>query len=492
MAKRTDAGTASASGAAMLAGRIEAVIRERIGAERFAVWFGDSTRIEVSSPDEGLAPRVVIVAGAGFTHDWLLRTFSRECAAAVREICGAAATLEWRPLEAVPAGTSAPEAGPVLPGQRGAPRRRGRAAERRAMPTDGPREEPAVPAGRRRSLDLEGFVVGPCNRMAYGAAELVVKRPGEMSPLVIHGPSGVGKTHLLEGICGRVRRMHPTATITLLSAEQFTSGFLQALHGSGLPGFRRSCRNADLLVIDDLQFFVGKRATLVELQQTIDHLQRQGRQMVFSCDREPDSIDGLGADLLTRLRGGMTARILPPDYEVRQGIVAGLCAARGLEMPADVIHYVASQMTRHARELSGAVNRLEASSLMLGMPIGVEMAEEALADLVRASGRGVRIGDIERAVCKAFGIESGTLQSARRAKAASHPRMLAMFLARKHTKAPLTDIGGYFGRRSHSTVIAAEKTVTEWLAGRAQIVLADASWDVEEAIRRVEDLLRAS
>jgi chromosomal replication initiator protein len=214
--------------------------------------------------------------------------------------------------------------------------------------------------------------------------------------------------------------------------------------------------------------------------------------MIFSCDREPDSIDGLGADLLTRLRGGMTARILPPDYEVRRGIVAGLCAARGLEMPAEVIHYVASQMTRHARELSGAVNRLEASSLMLGMPIGLEMAEEALADLVRASGRGVRIGDIERAVCKAFGIESGTLQSARRAKAVSHPRMLAMFLARKHTRAALTDIGGYFGRRSHSTVIAAEKAVTEWVAGRAQIVLADASWDVEEAIRRVEDLLRAS
>jgi chromosomal replication initiator protein len=342
------------------------------------------------------------------------------------------------------------------------------------MPADGPRDESAVPAGRRRSLDLEGFVVGPCNRMAFGAAELVVRRPGEMSPLVIHGPSGVGKTHLLEGICGRVRRLHPRATITLL------------------PGFRRSCRNADLLLVDDLQFFVGKRATLVELQQTIDHLQRQGRQMIFSCDREPDSIDGLGADLLTRLRGGMTARILPPDYEVRRGIVAGLCAARGLEMPAEVIHYVASQMTRHARELSGAVNRLEASSLMLGMPIGLEMAEEALADLVRASGRGVRIGDIERAVCKAFGIESGTLQSARRAKAVSHPRMLAMFLARKHTRAALTDIGGYFGRRSHSTVIAAEKAVTEWVAGRAQIVLADASWDVEEAIRRVEDLLRAS
>ncbi|MFN7813280.1 MAG: DnaA ATPase domain-containing protein [Planctomycetia bacterium] len=496
MAKRTDAGTAAASGPGSVAGRIEAALRDRLGADRFAVWFGDAPRIEVAPPQDGIPPRVVVRAGAGFTHDWLRRTFSGEFAAAVHAICGPAATLDWEPLAAGSAEPdSAAAANEASPGKGPGPgrRRRGRTEEREGAAAGPARaESPPLTTGRRRPLDLEGFVVGPCNRMAYGAAEIAVTRPGEMSPLVIHGPSGVGTTHLLEGVCGRVRRLHPTATVTFLSAEQFTSGFLQALHGSGLPGFRRSCRNADLLVIDDLQFFVGKRATLVELQQTIDALQRQGKQMVFSCDREPEAIEGLGADLLTRLRGGMTARILPPDYEVRQGIVAGLCRARGLEMPAEVIHYVASHMIRHARELSGAVNRLEATSLMLGMPVGLEMAEESLADLVRASGRSVRIGDIEKAVCKAFGIEAGALQSARRAKATSHPRMLAMFLARKHTKAALADIGGYFGRRSHSTVIAAEKAVNEWVAGRARVVLADAAWDVEEAIRRVEDLLRAS
>jgi chromosomal replication initiator protein len=119
------------------------------------------------------------------------------------------------------------------------------------------------------------------------------------------------------------------------------------------------------------------------------------------------------------------------------------------------------------------------------------MAQEALADLVRSSGRSVRLADIERAVCKAFGIESGSLQSARRARSSSHPRMLAMFLARKHTQAALTEIGSYFGRRSHSTVIAAQKAVGDWVAKGAPVTLADATWDVEEAIRRVEDLLRA-
>ncbi|NDC54552.1 MAG: AAA family ATPase [Planctomycetia bacterium] len=348
----------------------------------------------------------------------------------------------------------------------------------------------AVPEARPAPR-LETFVVGPGNRMAHAAIELAGTRPGEMSPLVLHGPSGTGKTHLLEGICARFRAAHPRASAVYLSAEQFTTTFLQSLHGTGLPGFRRTCRGAHLLAIDDLQFFIGKRATIVELQQTVDALQRQGRQLVIACDREPESLADLGPDLLVRLRGGMTARLLPPDEEVRRGIVESIASRRGLALPADVAAYVAARMTRHSRELLGAVNRLEATSHMLGLPITLAMAEEALADLVRSSGRSVRLADIERAVCAAFGIAAGTLQSAQRGRKVNHPRMLAMFLARKHTPAPLAEIGGYFGRRSHSTVISAQKAVDEWVARNATIVLADATWDVAEAIRRVEETLRA-
>jgi chromosomal replication initiator protein len=346
-------------------------------------------------------------------------------------------------------------------------------------------------AARRPQAALDAFVVGPSNRMAFAAVELGAARPGEMSPLVLHGPTGVGKSHLLEGVCRRFRERHAGATTLLLSAEQFTTSFLQSLHGSGLPGFRRACRQADLLAIDDLQFFVGKRATLMELQQTVDSLHRQGRQLVFASDRDLSALDGLGAELVTRLRGGMTARIEPPDYDVRRGIVAAVASQRGFVLPEDVIHYVATHMTRHARELMGAINRLEATSHMLGLPVSLGMAEEALTDLVRSSGRSVRLADIERAVCSAFGLEAGSLQSARRARTVNHPRMLAMYLARRHTSSALAEIGSYFGRRSHSTVISAQKTVDGWVTQRSRIVLADATWDVEEAIRRVEDVLRA-
>jgi chromosomal replication initiator protein len=480
---------ATASGSAT-ADAVRRAFRERIGADRFAVWFGAGMLVDVAASDRDTL--VTVAAGSGVTAEWLRRTFRDDLAATVRDICGGSARIAWEeaapvaaPADAGPAAPPAPAGqAPTAPPPRPARRSRGPA-------TPPPAASRGTGAPRRPAPGLEAFVVGPSNRLALAASERAAAAPGEVSPLVIHGPSGCGKTHLLEGICGRARQCQPALTVVALSAEQFTTGFLQALHGGGLPGFRRSCRSADLLVIDDLQFFVGKRATLVELQHTVDALHRQGRQLVFACDRELDALPGLGAELLTRFRAGMSARILPPDYDVRRGIVAALAAARGLELPDDVVHYVATHMTRHARELQGAVNRLQATSLMLGLPITLEVATEALADLVRSSGRSVRLADVEKAVCKAFGIEEGALQSARRGRTTNHPRMLAMFLARKHTHAALADIGRYFGRRSHSTVIAAQKAVDDWVARRSPIVLAEAEWDAEEAIRRVEDLLRA-
>ena len=504
----------------MMARRVEEALRERLGAERFAVWFGDAVGIDVESAADGV--NVVVSVDNSFSQEWLKRTFRADAEAAAEAVFGRACPVIWRTVASLPVGavSQAPAANTVagtlkagagtLKTVAGTPptgagmRPRGtskthnvvRPPHAGGMISANGQGRPAATtnggmATRRQSPSLDAFVVGPSNRMASAAVEMAAARPGEMSPLVIHGPSGVGKSHLLEGICGRFRDLHPGAMTLFLSAEQFTTSFLQSLHGTGLPGFRRACRNADLLVIDDLQFFAGKRATLMEVQQTVDALHRQGRQMVFAADRDLTALEGLGPELLTRFGGGMTARIEPPDYDVRRGIVASVAAKRGLSLADEVIHYVATHMTRHARELIGALNRLEATSHMLGLPVTPGMAEEALADLVRSSARSVRLADIERAVCSAFGIESGALQSARRARTVNHPRMLAMFLARRHTTSALTEIGTYFGRRSHSTVISAQKTVGEWVAQRSRIVLADTTWDVDEAIRRVEDVLRA-
>ncbi len=493
---------------------IESELVGRIGRQRFEVWFGGSLRLRQ------IACGIVVESSDGFVLDWIRKTFRSDLEAVARAVCGPEAGVLFRcdDAESVTPPSAAAEAHPdervtakpvtpelatpkdgepadhgiavagagVVPSKSSRPRGEG---VRGSESGTGPREGAAGP-GSRRGPRFGPFIAGESNRMAIAAIDLLVQRPGEVSPLLIQGPSGVGKTHLLEHCCQRARERHPGISAVFLSAEQFTTSFLQALHGGGLPAFRRNCRNVDLLVIDDLQFFAGKRATTVEFQQTIDALQRQARQLVVSCDRDLCDLGDLGDDLVQRLSGGMSARIAPPDAEVRRGIVLAIADRKRIALPDDVVEFVVTHMTRTARELAGAVNRLEATSHMLGVPVTRGLAEEALADLVRASVRSVRLADIERAVCSAFGLESGSLQSSRRAKRVNHPRMLAMFLARKHTPAALTEIGSYFGRRSHSTVISAHKAVASWVSSRSTLQIADARWDADEAIRRVEDLLR--
>jgi chromosomal replication initiator protein len=492
---------------------ILSAFRAGIGDDRFDLWFADSLRVRVEIAGSGRW-RVIVGGGTTFTQGWLQRRFHADFAAAVREACGDHVEgIDWMPLDetAPEAATAVEEPSPGADRDGAAmggacppmPAARGLVPNRAITASPGPVDRPTSTAlsapgpsrqsaGGRMPLTLEDYVVGAGNRMAHAAAVLAADDPGAMSPLVIHGPGGAGKTHLLEGIGRRLRERLPRAATLMLSAEQFTTSFLEALHGRrGLPGFRRSLRSADLVVIDDIQFLIGKKATVSELLHTLDALHRAGKQVVFAADRDVESLAELGADFQTRLRGGMSARILPPDEATRGGIVESLAARRGIVLPADVVRFVAGRMTRNSRELAGAVNRLEATSHMLGVPVTLGMAQECLADLVRSSSRAVRLPDIERAVCTAFGVDAGSLQSACRARRVNHPRMLAMFLARKHTPAALAEIGCFFGRRSHSTVISAQRTVDGWIASGSRLTLADAEWGIEEAIRRVEEALQA-
>jgi len=308
---------------------------------------------------------------------------------------------------------------------------------------------------------------------------------------LIHGPTGTGKTHLLEGIYTAFRQAQPQAGAVLLSAEQFTSLFVHAVHKSGMASFRAKYRDLGLLVIDDLQFLAGKKATIGELQHTIDTLLRNGRQLAFAADRSPSALKALGPELISRLSGGMVCRLEAAEYATRLGIVRGQAAQMAIRVPDDVQAYIASHFTAHSRELIGALKRLQATSLAHGRPITLAMAEEALAELIDHHGRVVHLPDIEKAVCDVFGLSPESLQSGRKGKAVSHPRALAMYLARKFTRAPLSEIGAYFGRRSHSTVISAKKKVEGWMTGSSSLKIAGTSMSLEETIRRVEEQLRA-
>ena len=463
---------------------LRTALADKVGQDRFDLWFGAGTRLDY----DGRALR--IGAPSRFFLEWIRSSFRRQIETACSDVLGNCPAIEFH-LEAAAKdeGGSMPAA--LINGavKQARPGPRPVAIERQASASPPPTE--AAPVERRRFASLDTFVAGESNRLAVTSAEMVVRQPGQHSPLMFYGPTSVGKTHLLEGIWTSARRSHQRLTAVYLSAEQFTSHFLEALRGSGLPSFRRKYRGVGLLMIDDLQFFVGKRATQVELLHTIDTFLREGRQLVFAADRSPAELAELGPELTTRLTSGLVCSIEPPDYATRLGIVAQMARRMKLHVPTEVQQFVASRLTSHARELSGALCRLKATGQSVGRPISLGMAEEALSDLIRHSGRAVRLADIEKAVCDVFGLDPSSLQSDAKAHRVSHPRMLAMWLARKHTRAALSEIGHYFGRRSHSTVVSAQRRVDGWMASGRPLDLADHRWPVDDAIRQVERRLAA-
>lgn len=463
---------------------IRARLADRIGKDRCEVWFGATTRLAVRGD------HLVVTVSNEFFQDWLRTHFRRDLEAAAREACG-------RPLEpqfCVATNLPSAQDTPTAPVVQSAPMSEPQSRAASTSASDSPvcqNGRPAAALRRRELASLDTFVVGKSNCLAHKAAQMAAEHPGKYSPLFVHGPTGTGKTHLLEGICRDFRKSHPRAATVMLSAEQFTSYFLEALHGSGMPSFRRKYRDLELLLIDDVQFFSNKRATLVELLHTVSTLLQTGRQVVFAADRSLVGLKTLGPELTARLSGGTVCRLEPAEYSTRLGIVCFHANRLGLSLPEDVAAYIASRFTNQSRELAGALKKLQAASLAHQRPITLSLAEEALLELIDHHGPAVKLADIERAVCDVFGIQPESLQSSHKAKRVSHPRMLAMWLARKHTRAGLSEIGSYFGRRSHSTVISAQKKIEACMAQSSSLRLAEGSLSLEETIRRVEEHLRA-
>ncbi|MBN1589478.1 MAG: hypothetical protein JW888_08180 [Pirellulales bacterium] len=459
-------------------------LAERIGNDRFELWFGANTRFALNEGE------LVVAAPSPFVRDWIAANFRSDIEAAQESVAGRAARVEFVIDESLVdhAANSSNERSSESPACESSSVVS--AAKSPARPPNVARSaEPKRP--RRDAVSFETFVTGPCNQTARSSAEMIVRDLGLFSPLLIHGPTSVGKTHLLQAILAAGRRRRLGTSAVYLTAEQFTTYFLEALRGSGLPNFRQKYRGVKLLLIDDLQFFRGKRSTLVELLYTVDTLVRHRHQLVFAADRPLAELSDLGPELVARLAAGNECSIRRPDYATRLGIVAQMAGRFELSVPRDVQEFIAARLTNHAREISGALCRLRATSEAYRRPINLAMAEQALAEMIRQSHRVVRLPDIQKAVCDVFGIEPATLQAGRRAKRVSHPRMLAMWLARKHTRAALSEIGQFFGRRSHSTVVSAQRRVDSWVAGSAEVELADRTYSIDDAIQKVEQTLMA-
>lgn len=320
--------------------------------------------------------------------------------------------------------------------------------------------EVPVKAARR----LDNFVVGTCNRMAYtAAAEIVKTRGAAFNPLVVHGGVGLGKTHLLDGVAHAVRSNAGGGRLIHVTAEAFTNAFLEAIRTNQLASFRSRFRNAAALVVDDVQFLAAKRATQTEFLHMFDTLLADDVPIVLSCDQHPRRVNRLTDELASRFMAGMVVRLETPDPELRRLILRSKAAARGVAISDAVVDMLAEHLRVSVRELEGALNSLIAHSVLTGRRIDADLARQVLRENVRHTAQQIGLKDVERAISDVFSLNVELLHARHGGQSISIPRSLALYLARRHTKASYTEIARHFGLKNHSSVIAAEKKIREEL-----------------------------
>jgi len=483
--------------------RLADAIAQRVGPQRFHVWFNNSTRLDLKQ--DGLE----IAVPNDFISEWIGTHFTRPIQEAAHEVLGGplsvrfcvmpelfgkgddkAATLQLKPTKLHPTAPVLAD-GPVA---------------KRVTISSGPiAPAPQAPAPAhtgdmssqyssrpRLRHDLESFIVGPSNQLAMNTAAYVSEFPGaQYNPLFIHGSCGLGKTHLLQGLCKRFIEHHPTKRWMYLTGEEFTNEFLTSLRSNKLDQFRRKLRDLDLLVIDDVHFLSGKKATQEEFLHTFNAIEAMGKQVVLVSDEHPKMIAEFGESLINRFVSGMVVRIDPPNYATRCEILRAIARRSGMTLTEEVTSWIARRVTQNVRELEGAVTRIQAHTRLNGQTADVQMAMAALGDLDRQLVAPVRPENILQSVCNYFGLEHKDLMSGRRQRTISLARSVAMYLVRKTAKLSFPEIGTRMGKRNHSTVISACRRIERAVAKNEPLAwtssVGDRTEEASELIQRLEE-----
>ncbi len=333
-----------------------------------------------------------------------------------------------------------------------------------APATAEPRGDLAAPLDPRFSFDA--FVVGKPNEFAYACARRVAERPSSpgFNPLFLYGGVGLGKTHLMHAIgleLASATRPSGRVSVAYMSAEKFMYRFIAAIRSQQTMEFKEQLRSVDVLMIDDLQFLIGKDNTQEEFFHTFNALVDAGKQIVVSADKSPSDLSGLEDRLRTRLGCGMVADLHATTFELRISILEAKALASGVAVPPKVLEFLAHKITTNVRELEGALNRMIAHANLFGRPVTLDATQEVLHDILKAHDRRVTIEEIQRKVSEHWNIRLTDMSSARRARAVARPRQVAMYLAKQLTSRSLPEIGRKFGNRDHTTVMHAVSRVTE-------------------------------
>lgn len=515
-------------------GKVKEALIQRIGSERYGLWFEQTVRFRLESD------AVVVEVAGDFALHRLRTNYFRHIEAAAAQAVGQLVTVRIElqvDCQAVSADTeqpsrsttenrqtppSTPPAAPLKatreigesklvnapvarPSARTEPVRvgsfRAKAIDSRpARPetvqnasTATALAEPTItnPQSQGDAMTFANFAPGTSNQLARTAAQLLGEQPSESAPICFWGATGTGKTHLLHAIRHELRHRHRMQRVILLSAEDFTNEFLVAVRGAGLPAFRKRYRDVDALLIDNIQFFGGKSATLREVLYTVDTIVSRRRPLVLAGDRPPMEIDGLSTELAGRMSSGLVCGLNPLEIEVRRELLRRESMRSFIPWDEETIESLAMRISGDGRLIQG-IGRLVSmlQRMYRRMPTMQEIVREA-GDLLQRGPRVVALADIEKAVCTAFNLPVGELRGEVKSRNVSQPRILAMYLARQHTSAAYSEIGRYFGDRNHSTVIAAYRRAEGWLKTNQSLGgRGPQGVNVQEAIDTVENLLR--
>jgi chromosomal replication initiator protein len=293
--------------------------------------------------------------------------------------------------------------------------------------------------------------------------------PGS-NPLFLHGGVGLGKTHLMHAIAWQIRKTNPQRRVMYLSAEKFMYQFIRALRFKEAIAFKEQFRSVDVLMIDDVQFISGKDSTQEEFFHTFNALVDQNKQIVLSADKSPADLEGLEDRVRSRLGWGLVADIHPTTYELRLGILQSKAEKLGTPMPPKVLEFLAHRITNNVRVLEGALNRLFAFASLVGREITLELAQESLSDILRASDRKLTIEEIQRKVAEHYNIRLSDLIGPKRVRNIARPRQVAMYLAKQLTLRSLPEIGRRFGGRDHTTIMHGVRKIEELMATDSDLV----------------------
>ena len=307
---------------------------------------------------------------------------------------------------------------------------------------------------------FDNYVVGPSNRFAHSAAIAVSKTPGQVyNPLFIYGPAGVGKTHLLYAIANGIRKQNPDANIVYIKGDQFTNELIAAIQSGKNIEFRSKYREADLFLIDDIQFIAGKESTQEEFFHTFNKLYEEHKQIVMTSDRKPSDMLTLEDRLKTRFEWGLLADVQPPDYETRMAILKNKAKSLGLQLDDDVCNYIAINVTNNVRQIEGTVKKILAYRDLNNMPLDLPNISRAIDDMFKSEGNALPTPSlIISQVCKFYSIDEAVIRGTLKNKGTAEARQVAIYLIRKLTNLSLPDIGKEFAR-DHSTILYAIRKV---------------------------------